>query len=699
MTVRVSDRGPVRLIEMHFPPVNALGAKLRAPLMDAIQAASRDDAVGAVLLLSGVKTWCAGADIKEFGLSELPAPDASLNAICDALDACRKPVIAVVDGAAYGGGMELALACDYRAVSGRARFALPEVNIGLLPGAGGTQRTPRLIGVEHALQMCLDGKPVGASRAVEIGLADRLLEGEPTEAGCAYAQELLGAGAVARKISSGPGKLPWPGEAAEVFAGARQLIARKMRGRHSPELIVQCIEQAVACRDDFAAGLAEERRRFASCLMDPQSKALSHVFFAERAAARGAGRAAARAVKRGAVIGCGTMGGGIAMNFAIAGIPVTVLETGQEALERGLSVVRRNFERSEKSGRLPTGGAERCMGLITPTTDYSALAQADFAVEAVYENLDLKKKIFASLDETLSPGAIIASNTSYLDIDSMADATGRPGQVLGMHFFSPANIMRLVEVIEGRHSTPETVACAFALASRMKKVPVWSANSNGFIGNRMLAGYMFEAFELLFEGTPPESADAALRDFGLPMGPFQMADLVGLDLGWRARKLAGKPADERKPGERLADALCERGRFGQKNGHGIYNYSPGSRVPESDPEVAGLIEELARELGYRRGPPAKADEIVKRCMYPLVNTGSALLEEGVARAASDIDIVYVYGYGFPAWRGGPMHFAEQQGLDAVLADIREFHDRFGARWAPAQRLVEAVAAGRGFGSR
>ncbi|MYA30309.1 MAG: 3-hydroxyacyl-CoA dehydrogenase [Gammaproteobacteria bacterium] len=697
MTVKVSDRGPVRLIEMESPPVNALGAMLRMPLMDAIRGASQDDSVGVLLLLSSLKTWCAGADIKEFGLSELPAPEASLNAICDALDACPKPVIAAVDGVAFGGGLELALACDYRAVSGRARFAFPEVNIGLLPGAGGTQRTPRLVGVEQALRMCLDGKPVKARRALEMGLADRLLEDELTDAACAYAEELLAAGGTVRKISSGPGKLPRPGEAAEVFAGARQLIARRMRGRDSPELIVQCIEQAVACRDDFLAGLAEERRRFVRCLKNPQSKALSHVFFAERAAARGAGGAAARAVGRAAVIGCGTMGGGIAMNFAIAGIPVTVLETGQEALERGLRVMRRNFERSEKSGRIPPGGAERCMGLITPTTDYDVLEGADFAVEAVYENLDLKKQIFARLDDTLAPGAIIASNTSYLDIDRMAEATGRPGQVLGMHFFSPANIMRLVEVIEGRHSSPETVATAFSLASRMKKVPVWSANSNGFIGNRMLSGYMFEAFELLFEGTPPESVDAALRDFGLPMGPFQMIDLVGLDLGWRARELAGKPKEERKPGERLGDALCERDRFGQKNGRGIYNYSPGSRVPEPDPGVAGLIEELAEELGYERRLPAEAEEIGKRCMYPLVNIGSALLEEGVARAASDIDIVYVYGYGFPAWRGGPMHYAEQQGLDTVLDDIRGFHDRFGARWAPAQRLVAAAAAGRGFG--
>ncbi|MDE0703629.1 MAG: 3-hydroxyacyl-CoA dehydrogenase NAD-binding domain-containing protein, partial [Rhodospirillaceae bacterium] len=568
MTVKVTDRGPVRLIEMESPPVNALGAKLRMPLMDAIRGASQDDSVGVLLLLSSLKTWCAGADIKEFGLSELPAPEASLNAICDALDACPKPVIAAVDGVAFGGGLELALACDYRAVTGRARFAFPEVNIGLLPGAGGTQRTPRLIGVEQALRMCLDGKPVKARRALEMGLADRLLEDELTDAACAYAEELLAAGGTVRKISSGPGKLPRPGEAAEVFAGARQLIARRMRGRDSPELIVQCIEQAVACRDDFLAGLAEERRRFVRCLKNPQSKALSHVFFAERAAARGAGGAAARAVGRAAVIGCGTMGGGIAMNFAIAGIPVTVLETGQEALERGLGVMRRNFERSEKSGRIPPGGAERCMGLITPTTDYDVLEGADFAVEAVYENLDLKKQIFARLDDTLAPGAIIASNTSYLDIDRMAEATGRPGQVLGMHFFSPANIMRLVEVIEGRHSSPETVATAFSLASRMKKVPVWSANSNGFIGNRMLSGYMFEDFELLFEGTPPESVDAALRDFGLPMGPFQMIDLVGLDLGWRARELAGKPKEERKPGERLGDALCERDRFGQKNGRG-----------------------------------------------------------------------------------------------------------------------------------
>ncbi|MXZ28870.1 MAG: 3-hydroxyacyl-CoA dehydrogenase [Gammaproteobacteria bacterium] len=697
MTVNVSDRGPVRLIEMNSPPVNALGAGLRTPLMDAIRDASHDDSVGVLLLSSGLKTWCAGADIKEFGLSELPAPEASLNAICDALDACSRPVIAVVDGVAYGGGLELALACDYRAVSGRARFAFPEVNIGLLPGAGGTQRTPRLVGVEQALRMCLDGKPVNARGALEMGLADRLLEGDPTEAACAYAEELLAAGAAVRKISSGPGKLPWPGVAAEAFAAARQLIARRMRGRDSPELIVQCIEQAVACRDDFHAGLAEERRRFVSCLKNPQSKALSHVFFSERAAARGAGGAPARAVERAAVIGCGTMGGGITMNFAIAGIPVTVLETGEEALERGVGVMRSNFQRSEKSGRIPPGGAERCMGLITPTTDYGALDGADFAVEAVYENLDLKKQIFTRLDRTLGSDAIIASNTSYLDIDRMAEATGRPGQVLGMHFFSPANIMRLVEVIEGRHSSPETVATAFSLASRMKKIPVWSANSHGFIGNRMLSGYMFEAFELLFEGTPPESVDAALRDFGLPMGPFQMADLVGLDLGWRARELAGKPLDERKPGERLGDALCERDRFGQKNGRGIYNYSPGNRVPEPDPGVAGLIEELAAELGYERGPSAGAEEIVKRCMYPLVNVGSALLEEGVARAASDIDIVYVYGYGFPAWRGGPMHYAEQQGLNAVLKDIRGFHDRFGARWTPAQRLVEAAAAGRGFG--
>ena len=665
--------------------------------MDAIRDASHDDSVGVLLLSSGLKTWCAGADIKEFGLSELPAPEASLNAICDALDACSKPVVAVVDGVAYGGGLELALACDYRAVSARARFAFPEVNIGLLPGAGGTQRTPRLVGVERALRMCLDGKPVNAGQALEMGLADRLLEDGLTEAACAFAEEMLAAGAPVRKISSGPGKLPRPGEAAEVFAGARQLIARRMRGRDSPELIVQCIEQAVDCRDDFRAGLAEERRRFVRCLKNPQSRALSHVFFAERAAARGAGGAAARAVERAAVIGCGTMGGGIAMNFAIAEIPVTVLETGEEALERGLGVMRRNFERSEKSGRIPPGGAERCMGLITPTTDYEALDGADFAVEAVYENLDLKQQIFARLDRTLGNDAIIASNTSYLDIDRMAEATGRPGQVLGMHFFSPANIMRLVEVIEGRHSSPETVATAFSLASRMKKIPVWSANSNGFIGNRMLSGYMFEAFELLFEGTPPESVDAALRDFGLPMGPFQMADLVGLDLGWRARELAGKPIEERKPGERLGDALCERDRFGQKNGRGIYNYSPGSRVPEPEPDVAGLIEELAEELGYDRGPPAGAEETVKRCMYPLVNVGSALLEEGVARAASDIDIVYVYGYGFPAWRGGPMHYAEQQGLDAVLEDIRGFHDRFGARWTPSQRLVEAAAAGRGFG--
>ena len=698
MNVRVIDRGRVRLVEMNSPPVNALGAGLRVPLVEAVNAAAADDSVDALLLSSGLKTWCAGADIKEFGLPRMPAPEASLTAICDALEACPKPVTAVISGVAYGGGLELALACDYRAVSPRARFSFPEVHIGLLPGAGGTQRTPRLIGVEAALRMCLEGKPAGAAEALESGLADHELEGDPIEAVFAWAADLLDKGGVLRKISSEPGKLPRPGEADEAFAAARAWIARKMRGRHSPELIVQCVEQAVACRDDFRAGLAEERSRFERCLKDPQSRALSHVFFAERAAAKRGGAASGQPVRQAAVVGCGTMGGGIAMNFAIAGVPVTVLETDEGALERGLGVVRRNFERSEKSGRLPPGGAGRCMALITPTTEYADLAVADFAVEAVYENLDLKKRIFARLDETLGDEAVIASNTSYLDIDRMAEATGRPEQVLGMHFFSPANIMRLVEVIEGRQSSAETVARAFSLASRMKKIPVWSANSHGFIGNRMLTGYMQEAHELLFEGTPAEQVDAALRDFGLPMGPFQMADLVGLDLGWRARELAGKPVDERKPGERLGDALCERERFGQKNGRGIYNYSPGSRVPEPEPAVAALIAELAGELGYRRGPPAVQEEIVKRCMYPLVNIGAALLEEGVARAASDIDIVYVYGYGFPAWRGGPMHFAERQGLAAVLEDIRAFHARFGERWAPAGRLVAQAAAGSGFDS-
>ncbi len=696
MIIRIVDRGRVRLIEMNSPPVNALGGALRAPLLEAIRASAADDSVGAVLLASGLKAWCAGADIKEFGMPEVPAPEASLATLCDALDACPKPVTAVIGGVAYGGGLELALACDYRAVSERARLSFPEVHIGLLPGAGGTQRTPRLIGVEPALRMCLEGKPVSADPALESGLADRRLEGDPMEAAFAWAEELLEQGSPLRKISSGPGKLPEPGDADAIFAAARESIARKMRGRHSPELIVRCIEQAVACRDDFRAGLAEERSRFIECLKNPQSKALSHVFFAERVAAKGGGGAPGRAVKQAAVVGCGTMGGGIAMNFAVAGIPVTVLETDEEALERGFGVIRKNFARSEKSGRLPPGGAERCMALIAPATEYSALTGADFAVEAVYENLDLKTQIFARLDETLPEGAVVASNTSYLDIDRMAQATGRPEQVLGMHFFSPANIMRLVEVIQGRHSSREALSCAFSLAARMKKIPVWSANSHGFIGNRMLTGYLYEAYELLFEGTPPEQVDAALRRFGLPMGPFQMADLVGLDLGWRARELAGKLVAERKPGERLGDALCERGRYGQKNGRGIYNYSSGSRLPESEPAVAALVEELAAELGYRRGPPAAQEEIVKRCMYPLVNIGAGLLEEGVARAASDIDVVYVYGYGFPAWRGGPMHYAEQQGLASVLEDIRAFQARFGERWKPAERLVKQVAAGSGF---
>ncbi len=696
MILKVTDRGRVRLVEMNSPPVNALGAGLRVPLLEAIEAASADPSVGAVLLSSALKTWCAGADIKEFGRPRMPAPEASLTALCEALDACPKPVTAVIGGAAYGGGLELALACDYRVLSAHARFSFPEVHIGLLPGAGGTQRAPRLIGVEAALRMCLEGQPVSAGEALQIGLADRQLEGDLIEAALAHAEALVDGGAPTRKISSSPGKLSAPGGADEAFAAARERIARKMRGRHSPELIVQCIEQAVVCREDFRSGLAEERSRFMRCLKHPESKALSHVFFAERAAAGRRGSAPGRPVQEAAVVGCGVMGGGIAMNFARAGIPVTVLELDEKALARGLEVVRRNFERSENSGRLPPGGAERCMGLITPATEYGALSGADFAVEAVYENLDLKRQVFARLDAALPPGAVIASNTSYLDIDRMAASTGRPGQVLGMHFFSPANIMRLVEVIQGRHSSKETMACAFSLALRMKKVPVWSANKHGFIGNRMLKGYLFEAFELLFEGAPAEEVDAALRGFGLPMGPFQMADLIGLDLGWRARNLTGKPVGEREPGERLADALCERGRFGQKNARGIYNYSAGSRAPQPEPAVAELVEALASEMGYRRGPPAGKKEIVKRCLYPLVNIGAGLLDEGVARAASDIDIVYVYGYGFPAWRGGPMYYAGQQGLDSVLEDIRAFHARFGERWAPAERLVRQAAAGVGF---
>jgi len=684
--VDLDRRGRVALLTVNNPPVNALSHAVRQGLRDGVRQAAGDAAVDAIVIVCAGRTFIAGADITEFGK---PPRDPGLHEVLDVIEGSPRPVIAAVHGTALGGGLEVTLACHWRVGVKTARFGLPEVKLGLLPGAGGTQRLPRVVGVEKALEMIVSGDPIGADAARQHGLIDEIVEGDLTAAAVAFAERVVAERRPLRKIRDLDDKVAAARGKPEVFAAFRKSVARQTRGFRAPENCIKAVEAAVAL--PFPQGLARERELFAELMSSPESKAQRYFFFAEREAAKIPDVPAdtpTRDIRKAAVLGAGTMGGGIAMNFANAGIPVTVVEVGREALDRGLGVVRKNYDATAAKGRLTKDDVGRRMGLIRGSTDFGDIADADIVVEAVFEEMPIKKEVFAKIDAICKADAVLATNTSTLDVDEIASVTRRPESVIGMHFFSPANVMRLLEVVRGAKSSKTTIATAMAVGRRIAKVPVLVGVCHGFVGNRMLHQRAREAERLLLEGALPQQVDRVLYEFGFPMGPFAMGDLAGLDVGWRIRKARGQRAP-------VADRLCEMGRFGQKTGAGFYLYEGGDRTPRPDPEVEKVIHEVAKAQGVpRRAVPD--DEILDRLLYPMVNEGAKILEEKLAIRASDIDVIWVYGYGWPVYRGGPMFWADSIGLKAVRDRMLEFQRQHGDVWQPAPLLSRLADAGKGF---
>lgn len=681
----------IAVVTVNSPPVNALSQAVRKGILDGIKTAQADDSEAIVIRCEG-RTFIAGADITEFGK---PPLDPWLPEVLTAIENSKKPVIAAIHGTALGGGFEVALACHYRCAVASAMVGLPEVKLGLLPGAGGTQRVPRVAGVKAALDMITSGNPVPAARAKDMGLIDEIITGDDLAAGAvSYARDLLASGAPLKRIRD----ITINKETIEpgFFDNARKQLAKRARGQIAQDRIVSCIEAAVNLPMD--EGLARERELFQELVKSPESAAMRHIFFAERQAAKIKDLpkdTPIRDIKRVAIIGGGTMGGGIAMCFANVGIPVTLLEVSDEALQRGLGIIRKNYTITVQKGKMSQEQMEQRVGLIQGSTDYAEIADVDLVIEAVFENLDLKKEIFARLDGVCKQGAILATNTSYQDVDAIAAATGRPQDVLGLHFFSPANVMKLLEVVRGEKTADDVLATSMAIGKKIGKVCALSRVCYGFIGNRMLGGYGREAQMLLLDGCTPEQVDSTLEEFGMAMGPLAMGDLAGLDVGYKARQARTDLPDDPKL-YRMGTLLVEMGRYGQKTGSGFYKYDPETRQRQSDPEVEALIREEAASLGVEQRDISK-EEILARCFYPLINEGAKILEEGIAQRPSDIDVVYVFGYAFPVAKGGPMFYADQVGLKNVYDKICEFRDRYGADyWQPAPLLEKLANEGKTF---
>ena len=676
----------IGVITVDNPPVNALSHAVRQGIHDALAAAQQDTSIAVLIVCEG-RTFIAGADITEFGK---PPKEPHLPDLCNSIEASSKLVVAAVHGTALGGGLEVALACHYRCAVQGARVGFPEVKLGLLPGAGGTQRLPRLIGAGAALDLMTSGNPVDAAQAANLGLIDHIVDGDLGDAALAWCGELAAKDVQRRRTS----ELAVESVPDGMLDAYRATLARRARGQIAPQKIVDCVEASLTL--PFTEGLRIERENFIECLQSPQSAALRHMFFAEREAARVQGLSKdtpLRDVNRVGVIGAGTMGSGIAMNFANAGMQVALLEVSDEALGKGLGIIDRNYQGGVKRGKMSEEQALEYRGRITGTTDYESLSDADLVIEAVFENLELKQEVFGKLDAVCRQGAILATNTSYQNVDRIAAATKRPQDVIGLHFFSPAHIMKLLEVVRAEKTADDVLATCMALAKKIRKTPVVSGVCYGFIGNRMLGHYAREAQLCVIEGATPEQVDAVMEEWGMAMGPLAVFDLAGLDVGFKARQ--GLPEAERGDPRafRVADALVEMNRLGQKTGAGFYRYDPDTRKRSSDPEVLTLIEREAAELGVTRGD-IDADEIVDRLLFALVNEGMNILDDGIAQRPGDIDVVYVYGYGFPAWRGGPMHYADSVGLANVLERVREFEQRFGSEnWTPAPLLEKLVSNG------
>ena len=682
-------RDGVAVITLNNPPVNGLGNALRAAVMEALRKADADPAVKAALIIGSAKAFSGGADIREFNAPRLK-PD--LPEVNDQQDAMRKPLVAAIGGFALGGGLELALACHYRVAAPRAQLGLPEVKLGILPGSGGTQRLPRVIPMAEAVRMMTSGNPISSERAKELGLVDDIVTGELLQGAIEFAKSKLGK--PLPRIRDRAAKLE--GDPQAFFAQVRTDVAKESRGYPAPLLIVECAE-AAATRP-FDEGRKLERASFDKLVSGPESKALRHMFFAERQTSKIPDvpeDTPVREIGSAAVVGAGTMGGGIAMCFANAGIPVTVVDTTQEALERGLATIRKNYAATVSKGRLTQSEMDKRMGLIRGSVNLGNIAGADIVIEAVFERMDVKQELFKKLDGIVKQGAILATNTSTLDVDQIAAATTRAPDVVGTHFFSPANVMRLLEVVRGKRTAKDALATTMKLGKRLKKVPVVSGVCDGFIGNRMLEKYGQQALFLLDEGASPQQVDRALQSWGMAMGPFAMYDMAGQDIGWEIRK---RRYHERPDFvySRIADRICELGRFGQKTGRGMYKYEPGSRKPIPDPEVDSIIAKYRKEIGVQPRTISD-DEIVERCIYALVNEGAYILQEGIALRASDIDMVYLTGYGFPPYRGGPMFYADSIGLQKVLNSMLQFQKGYqGAQWKPAPLLAKLANESRRF---
>ena len=694
MQGRFEKRGDVGIIWVNNPPVNAISVGVRAAIIDGVAKLAQDPEIKIGVLACEGRTFMAGADITEFGK---PPLSPGLHEAINAVESSVKPIVAAIHGTAFGGGLEVALGCHYRVAVASAKVGLPEVKLGLLPGAGGTQRLPRLIGIDAALGIIVSGDPVPATQAAKAGVIDKIIEGDLLEGALDYARGLAAQKAPLRKVRDlkvDTAKIP-----AGFFDEARKRVAKEKKNLFAPQRIVDALEGAATL--PFDKGMARERELFLQCAQNSQSKALQHVFFAERKAANVPNldkNVAKRDIESVAIIGAGTMGGGIAMNFLNVGIPVTLLEMKQDALDRGVGVIRKNYDNTAAKGKLTPEQVQQRMGLLKPTLSYDDLGDADLVIEAVFETMAIKKDVFAKLDKAVKKGAILASNTSYLSIDEIAGSTSRPSDVVGMHFFSPANVMRLLEIVRGAKTAQDVLLTIVDLAKRINKVGVVCGNRDGFIGNRMLGGYAYQASLMVLEGAMPEQVDAALRNFGMPMGVLQMSDLAGLDVGYKSRK-DRDPASFDGRVTRSADLLVEMGRMGQKTQAGYYDYAPGDRTPRPSPVVAGIIEKVSKEYGITRRKFTD-EEIVERCFLALMNVGCDVLSEGVAYRASDIDIVYLYGYGFPAYRGGPMFWAENEvGLKTALEKLKKYSAATGGKWLKVSPLLEKlVAEGKGFAS-
>jgi 3-hydroxyacyl-CoA dehydrogenase len=683
----------VAVIVLDNPPVNGLRHSVRTRIVEEIDAAVANDAVRAIVITGANGLFSGGADIREFNTPAASA-EPTLHTVIRVVESCAKPVVSAIEGHCMGGGLELSLACHYRVARPNAQVGLPEVKIGIVPGAGGTQRLPRAAGVENALNMIVSGNAVAAAKLEDTGLFDGIVEGDLREGAIAFARRVGDARPLPR-VRDRPAEHP---DAEAFFAFAKANVAAATRNFPAP---LKCVEAvAAAVSKPFEEGLKFERSLFLQLVQSPESRALRHAFFAERAASKIADVAPdtpIRPIKSVAVIGAGTMGGGIAMNFLDAGIPVTILEANAEALERGVAAIRRNYESGVKRGKLAAEDVEKRMALLWPTLLYDDVKDADLVIEAVFESMDVKEKVFRQLDLVAKQGAILATNTSTLDVDRIAAFTFRPQDVVGLHFFSPANVMKLLEVVRGAKTAKDVLATAMQLAKRIRKTAVVSGVCDGFIGNRMVEHYLRQALFLVEEGASPAEVDGALEKFGMAMGPFRMSDLAGLDIGWaiRKRRYVEKPD---VPYSRVADRLCEQGRFGQKTGAGWYRYAPGKRDALPDPEVDRIIDAYRAERGVKPRRIGEA-EIVGRCIYALGNEGARILEEGIAARASDIDLVYLAGYGFPPWRGGPMLHADMTGLYNVMRAMKGFAANPAddpAFWRPAPLLAKLAAEGKTF---